>query len=136
MPFHEIDEAPELRLPVSGKTYVVASPDAKTGLWVTSMMQATGAVLAGVVPEEDARLELDDDEERDLYRRILGPTYDELMDDKVPWHTFKRIGTTAFVWVAFGDDAAERAWNRGRDDDPKAQTPEAPASSASEAPPA
>lgn len=135
MPFHPIDEDPVLRLPVHGKTYVVPSPDARTGLWATSMMQAGAAVFAGVTPDEDARLQLDDDEERDVYRRILGPVYDELLADKVPWSTFKRVGTTALVWVTLGEEAAERAWNRGRGDLPKDPTPESE-SSASEAPPA
>lgn len=125
MPFNPFTEYPTLKLPVGEKTYVVESPDADTGLWVHAMM---GTALA-----TDAGLVLDDDEEVNLFRRVLGPTYDEMRADKVRWPVLKRAGSTAVMWIAFGEDAAEAVWNGSAEG--KAPNPE-PSSSESEAPPA
>lgn len=134
MPFHPFTEYPTLKLPVGEKTYVVESPDANTGLWVQSLMSASAAVRAGLVPTEtDSKLILDDDEERSLYERVLGPTCQQMIDDGVRWPALKRAGAAAVAWIAFGEEAAERVWNGSAEG--KAQDPE-PSSSGSEAPPA
>jgi hypothetical protein len=110
MPFQPILEDPTLDLPVGDKTYSVPSCDAPTGLWVTGMM--TGAA--------EEPVELDDDDERNLYQRVLGPVYDEMLADGVPWPAFKRVGSAVLLWIAFGEGAAERYWNRDQDEDPTA----------------
>lgn len=114
MSFKNLDEHPTLRLPIKGKTYVVPSPDARTGLWVQAMVATTAAARAGVTPDQgDVDLVLDDDEELDLYKRVLGTAHQQLLDDGVPWHTLRKAGVTAFFWIAYGDDVAERYWNGG-----------------------
>ena len=121
---------PTLRLPIRGKVYVVASPDAKTGLRVQRLM-STGAVAAmgGEVSDADLEsLEFDDDEERDLYLRILGPAYDEMLADGLPWEIVQHAGQTALMWVAFGREAAERVWESvGEAHRPEPQDRKAPA---------
>ena len=135
MPFNPITEHPTLRLPILGKTYRVESPDAATGLWIQSIMSAAAFVRSGATPTDaDVQTVLDDDDERDMYARVLGDTHAQLVADGVPWHTIKRAGTTAVMWVAYGEETAERFWN-GESADPKAPTPET-SSSASAAPPA
>jgi hypothetical protein len=136
MPFHPILEDPVLRLPILGKTYVVQSPNAATGLWVQSMMSAAQLTRAGFeVDSADARLVLEDDDERNLYERVLGDTYDELVADAVKWPHIQRAGKAALLWIHRGEEAAELFWNGGSAD-PKAPDPEADESTASEAPPA
>lgn len=136
MPFQPILEDPVLRLPIKGKTYVVQSPNAATGLYVQSMMSAAQLTLSGLaVDAGDARLVLEDDDERNLYQRVLGSTYDELLADGVGWHSIRRAGKAAMLWIHRDEQAAEDFWN-GDTDGPKAPSPAAPGSTASEAPPA
>ena len=62
-----------------GKTYKFASPDAKTGLFLASLANlAVKARLGGDIGAQAAALELDDDQERDLMRDVMGTTLDEL----------------------------------------------------------
>jgi len=97
--------------------YVVASPDAETGLWCQRML-TTAAVGAGghdLSENEVDDLLLDDDQERALYRRVLGSVYDELIKDGVSWERLKHVGTTAFMWAAGNKQTAEEFWNSGGD---------------------
>jgi hypothetical protein len=138
MSFRELDEFFDdtLKLPIGGKTYVIQSPDSKTGLWVQSMMAVAVAASSGrdVDPSDLEGLRLDDDEEKDLYRRLLGDTYQEMLDDGVRWHKLKHAGETTLFWVLRGKEFAERIWNGAGDPKAPASTP-APASTASEDPP-
>ncbi|HET6915576.1 MAG TPA: hypothetical protein VFH56_05745 [Acidimicrobiales bacterium] len=121
---------PTLRLPIHGKVYVVASPDAKTGLRVQRLMSVGAyAAAGGEVTDDDLdSLEFDDDEERDLYLRILGPAYDEMVADGLPWEIVQHAGQTALTWVAFGRDAADRIWESvGEPQRPEPQDRKAPA---------
>jgi hypothetical protein len=137
MPFHPILEDPVLRLPIKGKTYVVQSPNAATGLFVQSLMSAAQMSRSGlsVAGTPDAQLVLEDDDERHLFQRVLGDTYDQLVADGVGWHHIKRAGSATMLWIHRGEEAAELFWNGGSAD-PKAPTPEGPESTASEALPA
>jgi hypothetical protein len=117
MSFVDLDEFFDdtLKLPVGGKLYTIASVDAETGLWCQRML-STAAVVAGgaQVDESDVGdLLLDDDQERDLYRRVLGTTYDELVTDGVSWERLKHVGTTAFMWAAGNKETAEDFWVTG-----------------------
>lgn len=123
MSFKDLDDFfdSSLRLPIRGKTYVVPSPDAKTGLWVQEALTVAAQAKAGqdVDPNTLAALELDDDEEKDLFKRILGTAHAEMVADNLPWEWIKHAGTTALIWAAGNTEAAERFWNSGGD--PKAQ---------------
>lgn len=120
MAFKELDEFfdPTLRLPIRGKVYVVPSPDAKTGLWCQRML-ATGELAAAGVelsPEDIEALNLDDGQEKELYRTVLGTAWDELFADGVPWEMVKHAGKTAFIWIASTREAAEACWNSAEGD--------------------
>lgn len=108
-----------LRLPVGGKVYVIASPDHKVGLYVQRIVEAVAIIEDGGMPTGEApKLVLDDGEEVDLYESILGPTFQQMKDDGVPWAKQKMVANTAFIWVAMGDEAAKAFWESGGD--PKA----------------
>lgn len=123
MSFRDVEEYldPTIKLPIRGKIYVIESPDAKTGLWVQAIMTAAAQLRAGVEPSTGGleSLVLDDDEERDAMKRVLGATFDELAADRVPWEFVKHAGQTVMVWIMHGKPAAERFWN-GSDAAPKA----------------
>jgi len=115
MSFKDLEEFfdPALRLPIRSKTYVIASPDARTGMWCQKMIvTATTAAAGGDITEADIEsLELDDEQEQTLYQRLLGETLTQMQDDGVPWEWIKHAGMTAFLWVASNRDAAEAFWN-------------------------
>lgn len=119
MTFRDLDEFfdPQLVLPIKGKEYVVESPDAKTGLFVKGLMALAQTAAAGgdIDPDDFQALELDDTQERDLYRRLLGATYDEMLSDGVSWHRVQHAGQTALFWVDRGKPFAERFWNGASD---------------------
>jgi hypothetical protein len=103
---------PTLKLPIAGKVYVVQPPDAKTGIHVqrlmtTGMLAASGGEVSQSQLDE---LELDDADEINLYQKLLGAVYDEMLADGHPWPYVKHAGVTAFMWVAYGKDSAEQFW--------------------------
>jgi len=116
--FKDLDEFfdDSLRLPVGGRTYVIPAPDAEVGLLCQRLMNAGIAAEAGEAVDGEeltklAAVVLDDDQEQDLYKRILGPVYDELFTDGLTWPKIQHIGTTALIWVAAGTDAAVKFWS-------------------------
>lgn len=105
-----VEAGAEPRFP-DGKTYTVPSPDATTGVWLTAMADlAAKATIGGQVSDADRnRLKLDDDDERTLYQRVLGPVYDEMVADGVKWTALQTIGRDAYLCFAMSQDAADRA---------------------------
>ena len=90
-----------------GKTYRFDSPDAKTGLLLASLANlAVKARLGGDIGEQAAALELDDDQERDLRRDVMGPTLDEMIADGVSWVRIQKLNRYLFIHFAMGEDAA------------------------------
>lgn len=118
MKFKDLDDFFDdgLALPVGGKTYRVPAPSAETGLYCQRLAEAGVAAAQGKdVPEA----ELDDVRELQLYQRVLGGVYDELIADGVSWPKIKHVAVTAFMWVAGNVEAAEAYWEKG----PEAQAP-------------
>lgn len=96
-----------------GRDYTITSPDAKTGMRLAAMADLGIKAHAGTVSEADvAALQLDDDEERDLYRMVLGDTLDELVADGVSWARIQKLGRYLFVHYSMGEEAAAEAVNR------------------------
>lgn len=93
-----------LTLPIKGTEYVVPSPSAELGLAVESIV-----MRGGQLTDDEIEL-LTDDEERDLYARLLGPAHAEMIENGVPWSMIQHAGKTAMIWIAMGQEAAERAW--------------------------
>jgi hypothetical protein len=102
--------ADELRLPIRGRTYVVPSPSAADGLRVQRITTLAARVIAGG-EAVDTQL-LDDEQEIDLYRLALGPAYEQLLADEVPWTALRHAALTAVTWIAT-DEATALAYWRG-----------------------
>lgn len=88
------DDSVKLKIPSrrykNGHEYTFESPDFETGLWLKNMIEFGQRAALGVDTSKDdlGKLVLDDDEEVDLYRRVMGDTFDQLRADKVSWgHT-------------------------------------------------
>jgi hypothetical protein len=125
MPFKDLDDFfhDSLDLPIGAKIYSVPSPDATLGLWCQRVLGAGISIANGGDPDTIPNLpqELDDQEERDLYVRLLGPVWDQLQADGVSWERIRMVGQTAFIWVGGSRELAEQFWNSGGD--PKASAP-------------
>lgn len=90
-----------------GKTYRFASPSAKVGLSLAALANlAVRAQFGGDVSAQS--LDLDDDQERDLMRDVMGDTLDELTTDGVSWVRIQRLNKYLFIHFAMGEDAAAR----------------------------
>lgn len=103
---------PTFDLPIGGKIYRVKSPDAATGLLAQRTLVNGMKVAAGedLTPEDAASLELSDEQERDLYPRLLGDVYKEMVKDKLSWEMVKHSALTIYVWVGYNREAAEGFW--------------------------
>ncbi|MER6505900.1 hypothetical protein ABT158_03765 [Nonomuraea sp. NPDC001636] len=114
--FRDLDEFfdDSLPLPIGGKTYRVPPADAETGLFCQRLMTAGIAAANGT--QVDAA-QLDDQGETDLYRRVLGTAYDEMIADRVSWPRIKHAGITAFLWIAGDTDTAAKYWDAGPEPD-------------------
>jgi hypothetical protein len=123
MAFRDLDELLDagLSLPYRGKTYLVPSVDAATGLRFQRLAEvAAQAVQAAETGQElDAEL-LDDTGEIDLYRDALGPAYEAMLADRVPWPVLKTAAVTAWLDAAVSREAAEAYWNAAGTPDPEA----------------
>jgi hypothetical protein len=90
-----------------GRTYKFASPDAKTGLFLAALADlGIKASAGGDIGAQAARLELDDDQERDLMRDVMGSTLDEMLADGVSWVRIQRLNKLLFVQFAMGEEMA------------------------------
>jgi hypothetical protein len=142
MALRDLDEFfdPTFDLPIRGKVYAVKSPDAATGLLaqrllVNGLRSAAGEDLS---PQDIAALELSDDDERDLYPRILGDCYGQMVKDNIPWEMIKHAALTIFMWVGYNREAAETFWesaaSSGESQRPEPQDHKAPARKAAASP--
>ena len=105
-----------LPLTIGGKTYVVPEPSAETGLMCQTLFSAGINVFAAtengteVAPGIKQMSVLGDDEETNLYVRVLGPTYAAMIKDGVSWAKLRHAGVTAFMWIVINEDAAKAYW--------------------------
>lgn len=99
---------PESRKLTGVTTYKVASPDAKTGLYLSTIAKigVSAAMGQDVPPSELEKLKLDDDDERGLYEVVLGDTYAQMVADGVPWTLLQHIGQDAYLTFALNEDTA------------------------------
>lgn len=126
-----------LTLPAGGKEYTIPAPDAELGLWCQRLMSAAWSIQTGGQPEDIPPLPALPDEEdqtpitatakaevpadQRLYRRVLGPVWDQLKADAVSWPKIQLIAQTAVFWIGSGLEMAEQFWNSGGD--PEALAP-------------
>lgn len=100
-----------LELPVGGKLYKVPPISAEDGLWAQALMDLAVRAATGGDPGDAAAL--DDDDERNLYQRMLGSAYDEMITDGLDWPSLQRCGTTAYLHFTAGEAAALKFWEEG-----------------------
>ncbi|WP_205327567.1 hypothetical protein [Glycomyces sp. YM15] len=112
--FAELDRGSDLKLPIAGTVYTIASPPAGVGLRVQAFMQELMAAQSKALKDsgeiEFDKEVLDDAAELDLYRDVLGPALEAMEDDGVSIEAVKHAALTAIVWIAFDRDAAQRVW--------------------------
>jgi hypothetical protein len=124
MPFADL--AAQIRggfdLPYAGRSYFVPHPPARDGLWLQALMDgAAEAALTHAIGAANKKILVADEQERTAYQLAMGPAYDAMVDDNVPWPVLKHAGMTAWLYWTRGEEAAERYWERLAD--PKAETP-------------
>jgi hypothetical protein len=114
---------PRLPLPILGKTYFISDPGITVGLRAQATVAIATKVKNGVdVSAEDvAALQLDDAEEIDFTKSMLGDTFAEMQDDKLPWEYVRHAAKTTFMWLVADRDEAAKVWrNLGKAPRPKA----------------
>lgn len=97
----------DLVLPINGKKYRVPEYSAEIGMRVEAIL-AAGRGQAG----ERHKQVLDDEQEKDLYRDVLGPAYEQLLAD-VSWPMLKHCAVMAMFHFNISPEAGEAHWNRG-----------------------
>lgn len=88
-----------------GKTYLVAPPDATTGVRWASIGELI--LFDTPTPQQLERLKLDDDDERSLYEQVLGATLVEMQADGVEWPRVRQIAQDAFTYWAVNPQMAD-----------------------------
>lgn len=92
-----------------GKTYEVPLPDIPTGMRLVSIGEVAQLSNGGVTvtPDDLVKLGLDKLDDGDLERMVLGPAYDEMIADGVPWPAFRAVFTDAFTYSALSPELAD-----------------------------
>lgn len=128
-----------------GKTYRVEAPNAKDGLVFAGLSHmGTFAAFGGTLDSQSvSRLNLDDDDERDFYARVLGctekcrkgrkdgsrakpcgSTHDQMKDDGVDWVWFETIAQHAYLhFFVSAESAAVFLASRGKAPAPERTAP-------------
>lgn len=112
-----LDEFIELPVPVGDRDeqgkqrrikYRIESPSGRDGLKIEAITQAAVTLVQG---GEDIDTELlDDDEERDTFKLLLGDVYETMLKDGVKWVWLRHSALTVLMWVNSGLNTAEQYW--------------------------
>jgi hypothetical protein len=109
-----LDEYIELPVPIGDrddkkrKKYRIESPSGRDGLRIEAITQAAVVLVQG---GEDINTELlDDDQERDTFKLLLGDTYEVMLKDGVKWVWLRHSALTVLMWVNSGLQTAESYW--------------------------
>lgn len=113
-------------LPGGTREYVVCDVDASVGLWVQALTEKTRKAQRRLDAGEDAEaidaeLHLSDEEESQLYSRLLASTLDDLEADGVKWKKTKLVGQIAYAWVVADLKAARKVWEADGSPEPNRQ---------------
>ena len=130
-----------IELPIGGKTYTLPSVSAAVGVRVTLIAERSSEVLTIAARNEEARAkaaangepepELEEvpdfeiegvDKIEDLNKELLGPVYDKMVADGVPYEALVMAGQVATHDFLYGRAAAEAYWNSGGDPKAVAET--------------
>lgn len=105
-----------------GRQYRVASPDAKTGLRLNALadIMVKREMKAPVKESDVARLRMDDAQEDEFVRQVLGAVradgsnaLDEMIEDGCKWEHIKRMSQYAFTYFGVSREAADEAVKAG-----------------------
>lgn len=99
-----------LKLPIGGKVYSLPPVSAELGPRLQVLMSAGLTLGRGGDLGDDDKQVLDDMAEQEMYRDLLGPAYDEMTADGVPWPALKHAAMTVLVDATVDRDTAERYW--------------------------
>lgn len=100
-----------IRLPIRGKTYAFpGSVSGRTGLLLHRMTEMAEKVKAGKDSPDLGQQILDDSEELDLRKEILGDTEREMIDDGLPSAFIDHVFHTLIVHHQFGENVAKAVW--------------------------
>lgn len=130
MPFEDLAAflAPGFDLPVGGKRYRISAPPARDGLWLQGVMDAAEQQLFAGSVSASTKTVLADDQERTAFQMALGPAFDEMLADEIPWPVLKHAAVTAILYWTRDKAAAERYWASFGDGQGNATSPETPGS--------
>lgn len=94
------------------KVYRIESVPAETGIFVQEMFALALAVKNGaeVSDADRERLKLDDEQEVEFNKDLLGDTYDEMIKDGVSWEVMKTVISVVMVWTAQNLETAIEVW--------------------------
>lgn len=112
------------KYPKPGKEYDIPLPNAEVGLWCRGILVAGGGIagLDDNATDDDVRnvvARLDElkmpagMEDKSLSEIVLGSAYAQMAADGVPDQLIEFCGTTAYLWIALGDEVATRWWQSG-----------------------
>jgi hypothetical protein len=99
-----------LKLPISGKVYVLPPVSAELGPRLQVLMSSGVRLGQGERLADDDKQVLSDLAEKELYRDLLGPAYDEMIADGVSWPALKHAAMTVLVDATVDRDTAEQYW--------------------------
>lgn len=107
-----LDEDEALQLTWRGKTYSIPPVDARTGLRIERVMAAAEQAARDKDAKPDDQV-LSDMDELDLYPDVLGPVYDEMLDDGISFRRLKLAATAAMMWTVYDEAVAVEFWEAG-----------------------
>jgi hypothetical protein len=102
--YEEFAQAP-LAFPIGGKVYTVPALGLQESIRLERLLSGDEKFPDGAPAE-------------DLWKIVLGPVWDQMVEDNVPSPAAARAGMAALTDFRLGRDAAEAAWEAG--DNPEA----------------
>lgn len=115
-----------LRLPIGGRMYLLPPISAELGPRVQALIDFGIDIAFGGDTDDGAQV-LDDIAERDLYKEVLGPVYDAMQADGVPWAALKHAAMTSIIDATRDREEAELYWARLGKPEPAAPPVKQPA---------
>lgn len=102
-----------LRLPIGGRVYTLPPISAELGPRVQALIDFGIDIAIGNEGDLDEAGEvLGDVAERDLYKEVLGPVYEVMQADGVPWAALKHAAMTSIIDSTRDREEAELYWER------------------------
>lgn len=116
----------ELPVPIRGdiKVYRIEPVSITTGQYVQELSALIIAAQQGheITEADQERLKLDDEQEQEFKKALLGDAYDLMVADGVSWEAMKIVTATVMRWVVADRAAAEEFWESQMVAAPKAKT--------------